>query len=67
MRRDDLYPCGYDRGRAPIGMPKPQPRTPDPCEYRLIARLCRITFAVAFILAMGLIAAWKAGLLNGRG
>ena len=67
MNRGDLYPCGYPKRGCTIGRPKPQPRTPDPAERLLVARLWRLTFAVLTLFAAGLIAVWRAGLLAGRG
>ena len=58
MRRDDLYPCGYDRGRAPIGMPKPQPR---PGDSELVARLWRLTFRVFLGAAAFAVGCWLFG------
>ena len=50
MRRDSLYPCGYDRGRAPIGMPKPQPKTRNPYAEELLAQ------ALCIVVVLGILA-----------
>jgi hypothetical protein len=44
--RNDLYPCGFDRGRAPIARPKPQ-EPPHDADLAWVGGLSCLTSAAA--------------------
>jgi len=59
MRRDALYPCGYDRGRASIGMPKAQPKARNPYIEELKAQaLCAV---IVLVILAGIFLAGRGG------